>query len=76
MLATPMPSSPPWNRPKTGSLSRKRFWRIFYLYGSEENREKAKEMGDEVIVPTMGTPKEDTITLADFSQNEKEKIVA
>jgi len=33
-------------------------------------------MGDEVIAPTMGTPKEDTITLADFSQNEKEKIVA
>jgi len=46
------------------------------LYGSDENREKAKEMGVEVIAPTMGTPKEDTITLADFSQNEKGKIVA
>jgi len=46
------------------------------LYGSDENREKAKEMRVEVIAPTMGTPKEDTISLADFSQNEKGKIVA
>jgi len=47
-----------------------------YLYCSDENRKKAKEMGAEVIAPTMGTPKEDAITLADFSQNEREEIVA
>ena len=36
------------------------------LYGSEENRQKAKELGVEVISPVMGAPKEATLSLADF----------
>jgi hypothetical protein len=46
------------------------------LYGSNENGEKAKEMGVEVISPIMGTPKEETFTLADFPQTDKGKITA
>jgi hypothetical protein len=46
------------------------------LYGSDENRGKAKEMGVDVISPVMGTPKEETIGLADFQQTDKGKIVA
>ncbi|MDX9823066.1 MAG: transposase [Syntrophales bacterium] len=44
------------------------------LYGSDENRERAKEMGVDVISPVMGTPKEETIGLADFPQTDKGKI--
>jgi len=36
------------------------------LYGSDENRQKAKELGVEVISPVMGAPKEETLSLADF----------
>ena len=46
------------------------------LYGSDENHERAKEMGIDVISPVMGTPKEGTISLADFPQTEKGKITA
>jgi hypothetical protein len=46
------------------------------LYGSDENTEKAKEMGVDVIAPTMGTPKEDSLSLADFPQTDKGKIAA
>ncbi|RPJ00244.1 MAG: transposase, partial [Deltaproteobacteria bacterium] len=46
------------------------------LYGSEENREKAKDAGVEVISPVMGTPKEGTFGLADFPQTDKGKIAA
>jgi len=46
------------------------------LYGSDENSEKAKEMGVEVISPVMGTPKEETFSLADFPQTDKGKITA
>lgn len=46
------------------------------LYGSDENSEKAKEMGVEVISPVMGTPKEETLSLADFPQTDKGKIAA
>jgi hypothetical protein len=46
------------------------------LYGSDENGEKAKEMGVEVISPVMGTPKEETLGLADFPQTDKGKIAA
>ena len=38
------------------------------LYGSDENREKAKELGMEVISPVMGAPKEEILSLADFPQ--------
>jgi hypothetical protein len=46
------------------------------LYGSDENSEKAKEMGVEVISPVMGTPKEETLSLADFPQTDTGKIAA
>src|SRR3990170_2510411 len=44
------------------------------LYGSDENGEKAKEMDVEIISPAMGTPKEETLTLSDFTQTENGKI--
>jgi len=46
------------------------------LYGSDENREKAKELGMEVISPVMGAPKEETLSLADFPQTDKGTIIA
>jgi hypothetical protein len=46
------------------------------LYGSDENSEKAKDLGVEVISPVMGTPKEETLSLADFPQTDKGKIAA
>ncbi len=46
------------------------------LYGSDETLERAKEMGVDVVAPTMGTPKEGSLSLVDFPQNEKGKIIA
>ncbi len=46
------------------------------LYGSDENGEKAKEMGVEIISPAMGTPKGETLNLSDFTQTENGKISA
>ena len=46
------------------------------LYGSDENLEKAREMGVEVIAPVMGTPKEGALGLADFPQTDRGKIAA
>jgi len=46
------------------------------LYGSDENGEKAKKMGVEIISPAMGTPKEETLNLSDFTQTENGKIAA
>ena len=46
------------------------------LYGSDENHEKAKEMGVDVISPVMGTPKGGTLCLADFPQTDTGKIAA
>jgi hypothetical protein len=46
------------------------------LYGSDENHEKAKEIGVDVISPVMGTPKEETLRLADFPQTDTGKIAA
>ena len=46
------------------------------LYGSDENGEKAREMGVEIISPAMGTPKEETLNLSDFTQTENGKISA
>jgi len=44
------------------------------LYGSDENSEKAKDLGVLVISPVMGTLKEETLSLADFPQTDKGKI--
>ena len=46
------------------------------LYGSDENRERAKEMGVDVISPVMGTPREEAIGLADFPQTDQGKIAS
>jgi hypothetical protein len=46
------------------------------LYGSDENSEKAKDLGVEVISPVMGTPQEEILSLADFPQTDTGKIAA
>jgi hypothetical protein len=46
------------------------------LYGSDENSEKAEAMGVEVVSPTMGMEKEDTLSLSEFTFSEKGKITA
>ena len=46
------------------------------LYGSDDNCERAQEMHVDVISPTMGTPKENTLSLSDFQQSEKGIITA
>ena len=46
------------------------------LYGSDENCEKAKELGVELISPTMGPSKEDQISLADFKISQKGQIIS
>ncbi len=46
------------------------------LYGSDENSEKAEQMGVEVVSPTMGAEKDDTLSLSEFSLSEKGKIMA
>ena len=45
------------------------------LYGSDENQQKAKELGVAVISPVMGAPKEENLSLADFP-TEKGTIAA
>jgi hypothetical protein len=46
------------------------------LYGSDENTQKATEMGVDVISPVMGTPNEETLSLAAFPQTDTGKILA
>ena len=46
------------------------------LYGSDQNGEKAKEMGVEIISPVMGTPSGEALNLSDFTQTENGKIAA
>ena len=46
------------------------------LYGSDENSEKAEEMGVDVVSPTMGAEKDDTLSLSEFTFSEKGKIMA
>jgi len=46
------------------------------LYGSDENCETARELGTEVIAPTMGSQKEDVISLSDFTFSEKGKVIS
>jgi hypothetical protein len=46
------------------------------LYGSDENTEKAEEMEVEVVSPTMGAEKDNTLGLSEFSFSEKGKIIA
>lgn len=46
------------------------------LYGSDENCKAAEAMGVKVISPTMGSPREGTISLSDFNLSEKGKIIS
>jgi hypothetical protein len=46
------------------------------LYGSDENSEKAEAMGVEVVSPTMGAEKDETLSLSAFSLSEKGEITA
>lgn len=47
------------------------------LYGSDENCQKAAELGVEVIAPTMGSiKKEDHFSLSDFESSEKGVVLA
>ena len=46
------------------------------LYGSDDNCETAKELGTEVIAPTMGSQKEDVIALSDFTFSEKGEVIS
>jgi hypothetical protein len=41
------------------------------LYGSDDNCQKAKELGVEVVSPTMGEPKKEAISLSEFDASEK-----
>ena len=46
------------------------------LYGSDENTEKAEQMGIEVVSPAMGTERDNALGLSEFSFSEKGKITA
>ena len=46
------------------------------LYGSDENCEKAKELGVEVVSPVMGKPQENTLTLTDFTLSDEATVSA
>ncbi|MEA2014723.1 MAG: transposase [Thermodesulfobacteriota bacterium] len=46
------------------------------LYGSDDSCETAKELGTEVVAPTMGSQKEDVIPLSDFTFSEKGKVIS
>lgn len=47
------------------------------LYGSDENCEKAAELGVQVIAPTMGSiKKEDRLSLSDFESSENGVVLA
>jgi hypothetical protein len=46
------------------------------LYGSDENCEKAKALGVEVVSPVIGKPPGDRLTLAEFTLNEEAIVTA
>jgi hypothetical protein len=45
-------------------------------YGSDENCEKAKALGVEVISPVMGKPQENALTLSDFTLTQEATVSA
>jgi hypothetical protein len=45
------------------------------LYGSDENCQTAKRMGVEVVSPTMGSQKDESISLSGFEMSKKGSIV-
>lgn len=46
------------------------------LYGSDENCEKAKAMGVEVVSPVMGKTAENTVPFTDFTLDSKNEIIS
>jgi hypothetical protein len=46
------------------------------LYGSDDNCEKAKELGVEVVSPVMGRPEGEAMTLADFGVDNRGQIAS
>lgn len=46
------------------------------LYGGDENCEQAKELGVEIISPTMGSIKETSLTLNEFTLSHENEITA
>ena len=44
------------------------------LYGSDENCEKAKELGVEVVSPVMGKPQGNSLTLTDFTLSQEATV--
>ena len=46
------------------------------LYGSDENCQEAKELGVDLVAPTMGSKKESQISLSDFEVTDKATIVS
>ncbi len=46
------------------------------LYGSDENNERAKQHGVELVAPTMGPGEGDDLSLADFQFSKKGEIIA
>jgi hypothetical protein len=46
------------------------------LYGSDKNVQEAKELGVEVVSPTMGSKKEGDLRLSDFEVSEKRDVVS
>lgn len=46
------------------------------LYGSDDNYERAKERGVELIAPTMGSVDEDKLSLADFQLSDDGEVLA
>ncbi len=46
------------------------------LYGSDENCQKARQSDVEIVAPTMGDKKENTICLSEFASSESGKILS
>ena len=46
------------------------------VYGSDENCQKAKELGVEVIAPVMGKLDEDSVPLTEFTMNSQNEITS
>lgn len=46
------------------------------LYGSDDNSQKAKEHGVELISPTMGSVEKDKLSLSDFQLSERGEVLA
>ena len=45
------------------------------LYGSDDNESKAREMGIEIVAPTMGGPRGDSLSLSDFTADAAGDII-